>query len=198
MRIDSRAVYLASFSAAIALAAPQVIAQTPAPREVPAKTVPVPETASPQIQKQIAAPLTATWNVIPTTPEGWKEQVNAGYQATMKGLPALREALNVKVEPMTIDGVKAYMVTPAVIAPENRNRLLVHVHGGCFVSFPGEAGTAGAIYIAGFGRFKGISGDHRRPPDPPHPAGPDAAVTVSKPAQKMDQPKNMGILGSSA
>src|SRR3954451_4616910 len=96
-------------TAALSLFAAQSIAQAPAgPREVPAKTLPVPETASPQIQKQIAAPLTPTWNVIPTTPEGWKEQVNAGYQATMKALPALREALNVKVEPMTIDGVKAY------------------------------------------------------------------------------------------
>ena len=46
---------------------------------------------------------------------------------------------------MTIDGVQGYMVTPAVIPPQNRNRLLVHVHGGCFVSFPGESGTAEAI-----------------------------------------------------
>jgi monoterpene epsilon-lactone hydrolase len=188
------------FTAVLALSAAQAIAQAPAsgPREVPAKTVPVPETTSPQIQKQIAAPLTATWNVIPTTPEGWKEQVNAGYQATMKGLPALREALNVKVEPMTIDGVKAYMVTPAVIAPENRNRLLVHVHGGCFVSFPGESGTVEAIYMAGFGKFKVISVDYRMPPDHPYPAGLDDAVTIWKAATKMARPKNMGIFGSSA
>jgi len=82
-------------AAILALSAPLAAAQAPAPgpRDVPAKTLPVPETVSPQIQKQIAAPLTPTWNVIPTTPEGWKEQVNAGYQATMKSLPALREAL---------------------------------------------------------------------------------------------------------
>ena len=107
-------------------------------REVPAKTVPVPDTVSPQMQKLIAAPLTPTWNVIPKTAEEWKAQVDAGAAATMRGLPALREALHVKVEPMTIDGVKAYMVTPEVIPPENQNRLLIHVHGGCFVSNPGE------------------------------------------------------------
>ena len=132
---------LACFAAAIALSAPQAIAQAPAPREVPAKSVPVPDTVSPQVQKLIAAPLTPTWNVIPGTAEDWKAQINAVYLATMKGLPALRETLHVKVEPMTIDGVKAYGVTPEVIPPENRNRLLVHVHGGCFVSFPGESGT---------------------------------------------------------
>src|SRR6266849_6394650 len=86
---------LACFAAAIAIAAPHAVAQAPAPgpRELPAKTVPVPDTVSPQMQKQIAAPLTPTWNVIPNTAEGWKEQVNAGYQATMKALPASREAL---------------------------------------------------------------------------------------------------------
>ena len=71
---------------ALALAA----AQAPAPRDVPAKTVPVPDTVSPQIQTLIAA-------------------------------------------------------------PANRNRLLVHVHGECFVSNPGESGTGEAIYMAGFG-----------------------------------------------
>jgi len=191
---------LACFAVAIAFSAPHAVAQTPAagPRELPPKTVPVPDTVSPQMQKQIAAPLTPTWNVIPTTAEGWKEQVNAGYQATMKALPALRETLGVKVEAMTIDGVKAYSVTPAVIPPENRNRLLVHVHGGCFVSFPGESGTVEAVYMAGFGRFKVISVDYRMPPDHPYPAALDDAMTVWKAATKMARPKNMAIFGSSA
>ena len=51
----------------------------------------------------------------------------------LQTLPALRNELQVKVEPLTIDGVKAYLVTPGNIPPENRNRLLVHVHGGCYV-----------------------------------------------------------------
>jgi acetyl esterase/lipase len=178
------------------LLSPLAFAQ--APRDVPAKNLPVPETVSPQIQKQIAAPLTPTWNVIPNSAAGWKEQVDAGYQATMKGLPALREALKVKVEPVTLGGVKAYMVTPENIAPQNRNRLLVHVHGGCFVSFPGESGTAEAIYMAGFGGFKVISVDYRMPPDHPYPAGLDDAVSAWKEAVKMASPKNMAIFGSSA
>ncbi|HEV7476248.1 MAG TPA: alpha/beta hydrolase, partial [Burkholderiales bacterium] len=184
-------------AAAVLLAfAPVALGQTT--RDVPAKNLPVPETVSPQIQKQIAAPLTPAWNVIPNTAAGWKEQVDAGYQATMKGLPALREALKVKVEPVTLGGVKAYMVTPESIAPQNRNRLLVHVHGGCFVSFPGESGTAEAIYMAGFGGFRVISVDYRMPPEHPYPAGLDDAVSAWKEAVKMAPPKNMAIFGSSA
>jgi epsilon-lactone hydrolase len=179
--------------------APHATAQTaPGARELPARSVPVPDTVSPQMQKQIAAPLTPTWNVIPKTAEEWKAQVNAGAEATMRGLPALREALRVKVEPMTIDGVKAHMVASVDIPPENQNRLLVHVHGGCFVSFPGESGTAEAIFMAGFGRFKVISIDYRMPPDHPYPAALDDAMTVWKAAVKMADPKNMAIFGSSA
>src|SRR6185295_17532889 len=101
--------------ATLALLAPPAAAQAPAQlsRDLPARSVPVPDTVSPQMQKLIGAPLTPTWNVIPKTAEEWKTQVNAGYEATMKSLPALREALGVKVEPITLDGVKAYMVTPS-------------------------------------------------------------------------------------
>ena len=191
---------LACGAAALALAAPLASAQSTAAdtREVPAKTLPVPGTVSPQMQKLIAAPLTPTWNVIPATAAEWKAQVNAGAEAAMRGLPALRDALRVKVEPITIDGVKAHMITPEVIAPENRNRLLVHVHGGCFVSFPGESGTGEAIFMAGFGKVKVISVDYRMPPDHPYPAALDDAMTVWKAAVKMTAPKNMAIFGSSA
>jgi epsilon-lactone hydrolase len=187
-------------AAVLALLAPLAGAQTSpqGSRELPARSVPVPDTVSPQMQKLIGAPLTPTWNVIPKTAEEWKAQVNAGYEATMKSLPALREALGVKVEPITLDGVKAYMVTPSSIPPQNRNRLLVHVHGGCFVSFPGESGTAEAIYMAGIGGFRVISVDYRMPPDHPYPAALDDAITAWKAATRMASPKNMAIFGSSA
>jgi hypothetical protein len=44
-------------------------AQTPVPRDLPARTIPVPDTVSPQMQKLIAAPLNPAWNVIPKTPD---------------------------------------------------------------------------------------------------------------------------------
>lgn len=167
-------------------------------REVPARVVPVPDTVSRQMQMLIGAPLSPTWNVIPETAEEWKAQVDASAAVIMSGLPALRDALRVKVEPMTIDGVKAYRVTPLAIPPENRDRLLVHVHGGCFVSFPGESGTLEAILMAGFGGFRVISVDYRMPPEHPYPAALDDSMTVWKAATKMAAPENMAIFGTSA
>jgi len=124
--------------------------------------------------------------------------VAAAAAAAARALPAVRETLQVKLEPLTIDGVKAYQLTPATIAPENRNRLLIHVHGGCYASNPGESGTGEAAMMAGFGRFRVISVDYRTPPDHPYPAALDDAMTVWKAATKMADSKNMAIFGSSA
>src|SRR5436309_1451805 len=74
------------------------------------------------------------------------------------------------------DGVRAFIVTPDVIPPRNRNRLLVHVHGGCYVLNPGKAGLPEAIFMAGFGHFKVISVDYRMPPEAAYPAAHDDAM----------------------
>jgi len=197
MRLLTRTFGLAVGSALVTLPA---LAQAPpaAEREVPARALPAPYTVSPQLQKIIGAPLSPVWNVIPTTNDEWKKQIKGIEDALVKTLPGLREQLGVKVEPTKIDGVKAYIVAPEAIPPENRNRLLVHVHGGCYASFAGESGTAEAIYMAGFGKFKIISVDYRTPPDHPYPAALDDAMTVWKAVVKMADPQNMAIFGSSA
>ena len=137
MTIPTRALAIAVATVLPTLSA---LAQAPQPaaREVPARTLPVPEHVSPELQKISAAPLSPTWNVIPPTNDEWKTQIKGVENAMVQTLPALRGALNVKVEPTTLDGVKAYIVAPETIPPENRNRLLVHVHGGCYASFAGE------------------------------------------------------------
>jgi epsilon-lactone hydrolase len=122
--------------------------------QVPARSVPVPSTVSPQLAKIIGMPLRTGWNVLPKTGEEWKPVADAGAAATIKNIPGMTERLHVKVEKTMIDGVRAFVVTPDVIPPENRNRLLIHVHGGCYVLNPGEAALPEAIFMAGFGHFK--------------------------------------------
>ena len=53
-----------------------------------------------------------------------------------------------------IGGVNAYILTPDSIPEANRNRLLVHVHGGGYVFAPAESATREAVLMAGFGKFK--------------------------------------------
>ena len=180
--------------AAVALSAP-ALAQG---LDVPAKTLPVPQTVSPQVQKLIAAPLRNGWNVLPKTGEEWKPVADAGAEPTIKNLPGLLERMNVKVEKSTIEGVRVFMVTPATIAPANQNRVLIHMHGGCYVLNPREAGLPEAIFMAGFGHIKVISVDYRMPPEAVFPAALDDGITVWKAALKTTAAKNMAIFGTSA
>jgi acetyl esterase/lipase len=183
-------------AAIIVLSVPETKSQstTPEPRQVPARSVPVPATVSPEMQALIGAPVSANWNAWPKSTEEWRtlSAPSAGRGA------ALRERLRVKSESLTVNGVNAFMVTPEVIAPENRNRLLVHVHGGCYVLQGGEAGTTEAIYMAAFGHFKVLSVDYRRPPDAPYPAALDDVVAVWKGALKLAEPGRMAVFGTSA
>jgi monoterpene epsilon-lactone hydrolase len=183
--------------AIIVLSVPEISSQTPPPdrRNVPARTLTVPDTVSPEMRALIGAPIAANWNDAPKTVEDWKVLAEP---SPGRGLPALRERLSVKTEPLTVAGVSAFMVTPQVIPAENRNRLLIHMHGGCYVLSGGEASTTEAIYMAGFGHFKVLSVDYRRPPDAPYPAALDDGMAVWKAALKMADPKNMAIFGTSA
>ncbi len=195
MKYQTRLLQLTAAAAAVTFLGASAIAQG---RDVPARTLPVPDTVSPQMQKLISAPLRNGWDVLPKTGEEWKPVVEAGAAATIKNLPGLRERMKVKVEKTTIDGVRAFIVTPDTIAPENRNRVLIHMHGGCYVLSPGEAALPEAIMMAGFSGFKVITVDYRMPPEAYFPAALDDGITVYKNTLKTTDAKNVAIFGTSA
>jgi acetyl esterase/lipase len=176
-------------------AAQQVPAGT---REVPSRVIPVPDTVSPQMQAVIARPFDPSFNLVPQTTAEWKARVEKVALATLAGLPKLREALGVTVQPATMAGVKVFIVAPKSIAPQNRGRVLMHLHGGVRVFGPGESGTREAILMAGFAGFKVISVDYRMPPDFPFPAALDDAVAVYRTILQTTGAKNVGIFGTSA
>jgi monoterpene epsilon-lactone hydrolase len=188
--------------AAFVILAPSAWAQAPAtrfpPRDVPAKSIPVPGTVSPELQAVIAQAPRAGWNTPPTTPEAWEQLVKQLEAAGSATVQPTAERLHVKFEASSIDGVKVYTVTPDDIPPENRNRLLVHVHGGCYVLGPHLAALPEALQVAGASHIKMISVNYRMPPEAYFPAALDDAVTVYKAATAMVPPKNLGVFGSSA
>ena len=164
----------------------------PPPLQVPAKTVPVPTDVSPEMQRIIAAPRNPNWNVLWKTGEEWRAAANTQAAKTMRTLPALRERLHVTSQPGTMGSARIYTVASDSIPPEHRDKLLIHVHGGCYVLFPGESGTGEAILMAGLGHFKVISVDYRMPPEGYFPAALDDAMIVYKEALKTHDPKDIG------
>lgn len=168
---------------------------------VPGREIPVPDTVSPQMRKLIERKsppqkTTQEWLKIfqDTKPKRTSEQ-NAEYA---KGLAELRQRYDVKVENVQIGGVNCYVVTPAEIPASNKNRLLVHVHGGGYVYSGGEFATEEAIMVAGATHIKTISIDYRMPPKSPFPAAVDDAITVWKELSKTTRPSRMAIFGTSA
>ena len=166
-------------------------------RQLPARDIPVPNTASPAAQVLIGAPLSPIWNAHPKSAEEWKALVAQRASEALKVIPALRERFAVKSEPSVIGGVKVFVLTPDNIPEANRNRVLVHVHGGGYVLSPGEAGTGEGIMMAGSGRFKVISIDYRMPPDFPYPAAMDDAMAVWNEVVKSTDAKKTAIFGTS-
>lgn len=184
----------------LALAFPAAYAQSSndEPLPVPAKSLPVPLDVSPEMQKLIAAPRNPNWDHLWRTGEEWRKAADEQAAKTVQTLPALRQRLRVSVKADTIDGVHVFIVTPDVIPPAHKDKLLIHVHGGCYVLFPGESGTSEAIMMAGFGHFKVISVDYRMPPEAYFPSALDDAMTVYRAALKSTRAKNIAVFGTSA
>jgi acetyl esterase/lipase len=169
-----------------------------APRALPPRTLPVPGTVSPALQAFIAAPYPPGWDVIPQTAAAWKELAAQSAAAAAPDIAAIRQRLDIKIEAGSIAGVRVFTVTPNAPPPENRDRLLVHVRGGGFVLYPGEAGAGEAMLMAGYGRFKVVSIDFRMAPDFPFPAPLDDAMAVYRALIGTNDPRKMAIFGSSA
>jgi epsilon-lactone hydrolase len=168
------------------------------PRVLPARALPVPDTVSPVLQSFIAAPYPPGWNVIPQTATAWKELASQSAAAAAPDIAAIRRRFDVKVEQSVIAGVSVFVITPADLPPANRDRLLLHVHGGGYVLYPGEAGAGEAMLMAAYGRFKAVSVDYRMAPDFSFPAALDDAMAVWRSLLTSNDPRKMAIFGSSA
>ncbi len=174
-------------------------AADPSPLDVPAKALPVPTAdISPGMQAFIGAPLNPNWNKLWKTGEEARAFADVQAAATVKTIPAMLERLNVKSEASIIDGVRVHIITPTEIPAENKDKVLIHLHGGCYVLFPGESGIPEALIMAGDGHYKVISVDYRMPPEAYFPAAVDDAVTVYKAVLKEAPAKNIGVFGTSA
>lgn len=106
----------------------------------------------------------------------------------------------VDVEEQMIGGVRTDVVTPkSGLAPHNRNRVLLNVHGGGYgcATSGGLGGQVEAIPIAGVGKFKVIAIDYRTSPKYKFPAATADVATVYRELLKTYKPESIGIYGCS-
>jgi acetyl esterase/lipase len=182
----------------VALLALQVMAEDKnGALNVPVKEVPVPTTVSPQLGHFIATPIPPK-ETMPTTVEGWKAlQKEADAEATQLSLAA-SAVVGTTIEPTKVAGVSCFWITPKDVPTENKDRLLVHVHGGAFVFNGGIACTGEASLIADACKTRALSIDYRMPPDHTFPAASDDVMAVWEAVVKEHDPKQTVMAGTSA
>ncbi len=169
-----------------------------APRDVPARLLPVPTTVSEQLAKFIAAPPNPTAHEDPKSVAQWQALIDAYDAEGDKGARALWAALKLTVTPVTIAGVKCYRLVPSDVPPENEARTFVHVHGGAYVFFGGDAATGEAAMIAHATKTPVISIDYRMPPDHPFPTALEDTLAVWRSVMSGRDPAKSALFGSSA
>jgi len=114
-------------------------------------------------------------------------------------LRPMRERYKVEVSEETVAGIVADVVVPADgIAPENRDRVLINLHGGGFTTGARSASLVESVPLAALMKIKVISIDYRMAPEFQFPAASEDVEKVYRELLKTYDPSRIGIYGCSA
>lgn len=114
-------------------------------------------------------------------------------------LAPMRARYKVNVSEQKIGGIATQIVTPAAgIAPENKDRILINVHGGGFLGGAQTASLVESVPLAVLMRIKVISIDYRMAPEYQFPAASEDVAAVYRALLKTYSPNKMVLYGCSA
>jgi epsilon-lactone hydrolase len=117
----------------------------------------------------------------------------------IQGVERLRKVFAVDITSVMIAGVRADVIVPAGgIAPVNKHRVLISLHGGGMQIGGRYEGQMESIPIASTGAVKVIAVDYRMAPESHHPAASEDVAKVYRELLKSYPPENIGIYGCSA
>lgn len=155
------------------------------------RVIPPPSTISSEAQAWLAslslkksAPQTLAERRIAT--DAWRKQ----------GSAEARRLYPVNIEETSIAGVRTDIITPLTTPEANRNRVLINLHGGGFVSDSGS--LIEGIPISNLTKIKVVSVYYRLAPENHFPAAVDDVVAVYKELLKTYTPNHIGMFGTSA
>lgn len=114
-------------------------------------------------------------------------------------LAEMRARFATRTRHETIAGVEVDWVEPtAGIAPRNRTRVLINVHGGAFMWGAGSGALVEAIPIAATMQVSVVTVDYRLAPEHRYPAASEDVTAVYRALTRRFRPENIGIYGCSA
>jgi|AP95_1055475.scaffolds.fasta_scaffold02556_1 acetyl esterase/lipase len=168
---------------------------------IASRLLPPPAAASEALSSSIAStpqPTPPPPGMMPQTPEQWEAFIEQATSAQTIPLETLAQMSNTTIEKQQLAGVTVYSVTPDTIAPEHKDHLFLHVHGGGYVILGGDAAPSEAATIAASSGIRSISVDYRMPPAAPFPAAVDDTIAVYREILKTTPANKIAIGGTSA
>jgi acetyl esterase/lipase len=155
------------------------------------RVVPIPTTISPEAQKMLASPAPDQ-----APPESLAERRAHLETYTAAGRAAWTKICPNRIVEDKIAEVPVRIVTPDGMPAENRNKVLMDLHGGGFNADSGSYQES--IPIASYTGVKVVAVLYRLMPEHPFPAAIDDAVAVYRELLKTYSPKHIVIYGTSA
>ena len=171
------------------------------PRTAAARILPVPKTASPELQRSISLLAQVPIEALQRTPQNerqWRGMIAASTALGVERLEGLLARFPASVTTREMGGVTVREVIPSTLDPANDSRVLLHFHGGAYIIYGGPSSASEAVVGAHFARTRVISVDYRMPPDHPYPAAVDDAVAVWRALSAEHDPARIGVFGTSA
>jgi len=105
----------------------------------------------------------------------------------------------VNIKQQAMGGVRTEVVTPkGGVAKENRNRVLINLHGGAFLWGEGPGGEEESVPIASIGRITVVTVAYRQGPEFKFPAASEDVAAVYQELLRTHDSANIGIYGCSA
>jgi acetyl esterase/lipase len=187
------AITLATYSAAQSQPAPPMDSATFDPDGTAhiTRVVPMPNTVSPEAQTWLQSLIHST-----PGPETLAERRARTDVWRAQDSAEARKNYPVNVEEATTAGVRTDIITPLTLPAENKDRVLINLHGGGFNSDSGS--LIEGVPISNLAKMKVVSVYYRLAPENPFPAAVDDVVAVYKELLKTYKPGNIGIFGTSA
>ncbi len=167
---------------------------------VAARIVPPPGTVSPQARDHLShpVPIPARPALHPDDVEGWKKAADELEASYMPAVQLWLGQADAGVEVTTISGVTAYRAEPHRLSSWAHGKLHLHIHGGGWAFWGGEACRGFAAMEAHRLGCRTISVDYRRPPDHRFPAALDDCVLVYRRLVETHDANDIVISGISA
>lgn len=146
---------------------------------VPARTVPVPKSVSPEARAALARPnpYGGEREPDPTDKAAWERHIRERNEMLTQMVASRVPAAGApKVSAHRLSHATLYEIEPKVLSDKTDSSALFYVHGGGFTMGGGIAASYAAFGIAASAGLRTFSIDYRMPPRWPFPAGLDDAV----------------------